>query len=131
MIRTTSELTPYQTRFSDGEHHGISDTTVDKGGRHAGFRPHDLLEAALATCVNMAVRMRADSDGIPLREVVTTVNLDRTRSDEVVFHYEVVVEGKLTPEQERDLLRAAQACPVRRTLAKRISFECALRASSR
>jgi len=131
MIRATSELTPYQTRFSDGEHQGVSDTTVDKSGKHSGFRPHDLLEAALATCVNMTVRMRANHDGIPLHEVITKVSLDRTRSDEVVFRYEIVLEGELTTEQKRHLLRVAEACPVRRTLSKRISFECGLDESSK
>ncbi len=33
MIRAKSQLMPYQTCFSDGEHEGISDTTTDKGGR--------------------------------------------------------------------------------------------------
>jgi putative redox protein len=131
MICATSELTRYETRFSDGEHHGISDTTADKGGKHSGFRPHDLLEAALATCVNMSVRMYADANGISVRHVITNVSMDRSRPDEVVFRYEVVLEGELTPEQERHLLQAASACPVRRTLSKKISFECGLIASSK
>jgi putative redox protein len=123
MIRANSELTRYRTRFSDGEHQGTSDTTADKGGAHSGFRPHDLLEAALATCVNMTVRMYADHHGIPLAGVTTNVILDRTRPDEVVFRYEVGLDGDLTAEQQDSLLHAASACPVRRTLSKRIRFE--------
>ena len=124
MIYATSESTRYQTPFSDGEHHGVSDATFDHGGSHSGFRPHDLLEAALATCVNMAVRMFADNHAIPLGSVTTKVSLDRTRPDEVVFRYEVGLDGELTPEQRDKLLHAAAACPVRRTLSKRIRFEC-------
>ena len=123
MICATSEAARYQTRFSDGEHHGTSDTTVDKGGRHSGFRPHDLLEAALASCVNMTVRMFADNHAIPLRSVTAKVSVDRTDPDEVVFRYEVGLDGELTPEQRDSLLHAAAACPVRRTLSKRIRFE--------
>jgi putative redox protein len=124
MIHCTSEPSRYQTRFSDGAHHGISDTTADKGGSHSGFRPHDLLEAALATCVNMTVRMYADSHAIPLRTVATTVNLDRSHPDEVVFRYEVELDGDLTPEQRDKLSNAASACPVRRTLSKKLRFVC-------
>ena len=124
MICATSEPARYQTRFSDGEHHGTCDATVDKGGGHSGFRPHDLLEAALASCVNMAVRMFADNHAIPLGSVTTKVSLDRTHPDEVVFRYEVGLDGELTPEQRDKLLQAAAACPVRRTLSKRIRFEC-------
>jgi putative redox protein len=130
MICATSESTPYQTRFSDGEHQGISDTTADKGGQHSGFRPHDLLEAALATCVNMTVRMYADNHAIPLRSVTTKVSIDRTLPDEAVFRYEVDLDGELTPVQKDKLLRAANACPVRRTLSKGIRFEPGSGASS-
>lgn len=123
MIRAKSQLTPYLTCFSDGEHEGIADTTADKGGQHSGFRPHDLLDAALATCVSMTVRMYADHHGIRLRGATTNVRLDRS-PDEVVFRYEVELDGELTAEERERLLRAAGACPVRRTLSKRIRFEC-------
>jgi putative redox protein len=129
MIYSTSELVRYQTRFSDGAHHRISDTTADKGGSHSGFRPHDLLEAALASCVNMAVRMCADNHAIPLRSVTTRVSLDRSDADDVVFRYEVELDGELTQEQKDKLSHAANACPVRRTLSKRIRFESGLGAS--
>jgi putative redox protein len=123
MICATSQPARYQTRFSDGEHQGISDVTADKGGRHSGFRPHDLLAAALASCVNIAVRMCADGHAIPLRSVATKVSIGRSHPDEVVFRYEVDLDGELTPVQKDELLHAASACPVRRTLSKRIRFD--------
>ena len=113
----------YRTRFSDGEHESISDTTADNGGEYSGFRPHDLLAAALATCVNMTVRMYADHHGILLRGVTTNVSLDRTDPDEVVFRYEIELDGELTAEQQNRLSQAASACPVRKTLSRRIEFE--------
>jgi putative redox protein len=123
MIVSTSEAPRYLTRFSDGSHEAASDTTEDKGGRNSGFRPHDLLEAALATCVNMTVRMFAESRAMPLRSVKTKVTLDRRMPDEVVFQYQVELEGDLSTGQKQELLRAAAACPVRRTLSKQIRFE--------
>lgn len=130
MICATSELAKYLTRFSDGKHQSISDTTADKGGGYSGFRPHDLLEAALATCLNMTVRICADSHAIPLQGVTTKVSMDRSRPDEVVFRYEIALEGDLTPEQKGKLLHAANSCSVRQTLSKRISFECGAGESS-
>jgi putative redox protein len=123
MICATSESTPYQTRFSDGEHEGLADTTAEKGGRHAGFRPHDLLEAALASCIDMTVRMYADRHGIPLGSVTVKVSLDRSHPEETVFRYEVDADGELSPAQKDRLWHAARACPVSRTLSKRIRFE--------
>lgn len=123
MISATSDLIRYQTTISDDNHQGISDVTLDKGGSDSGFGPHQLLEAALATCVNITVRIYADTHAIPLRGVTTNVTLDKTGADDVVFRYDLVLDGELTPEQESKLQLAAKACPVRRTLSKKISFE--------
>lgn len=123
MIVSTSDTLRYLTRFSDGFHEAASDTTGDKGGGNAGFRPHDLLEAALATCVNMTIRMFAEKRAIPLHAVKTRVKLDRSMPDEAIFHYHVDLEGDLSAAQKEELLRAAASCPVRRTLSKQLRFE--------
>jgi len=122
MIEAVSEQPPFRTGFSNGTERATSDTTADKGGAGAGFRPHELLEAALATCVNMMVRAYADNHGIPLDGVTTTVEVDRSHPDETVFRYDIRFDGALSDEQKERLNRAAHACPVRRTLSKPISF---------
>ena len=48
MISTTSEAQPFRVQFSNGKHTALADATQDKGGGESGFRPHELLEAALA-----------------------------------------------------------------------------------
>lgn len=123
MIVSSSNAPPYKTVFSDGVHEAISDTSTDKGGRNSGFSPHDLLEAALATCVNMTVRMYADKRSMALADVRTKVSLDRSDPQAAVFRYEVELHGDLTELERENLLRAAAACPVRRTLSKEIRFE--------
>jgi len=130
MITGTSESTPYCTRFSDGTHEGFADTSTEKGGRNAGFRPPDLLEAALATCVNIAVRVYANNHGIPLDGMTTRVELDRSRPDETVFRYDVQFHGELTAEQKQKLSLAANACTVRRLLSKTVRFESGVGAAS-
>ncbi len=124
MIYAKSDPARYRTLFSDGKHDGIADTIAEHGGEHAGFRPHDLLEAALAACVNMTVRMYADHHNIPLQDVTTKVTLDRTHPEKVTFRYEVELDGDLSPEQREKLAQAARACPVRKTLSKQIEFKC-------
>jgi putative redox protein len=81
------------------------------------------MEAALATCVAMTVRMYADQRSIPLDGVTVRVTTDRSNPQEVVFRYEVDLRGGFTEEEREKLLRAASACPVRRTLMKPIRFE--------
>ena len=122
MITTTSSAPPYQVLFSDGVHHGTSDTTADKGGGNTGFRPHDLLEAAVGSCMNMWLKMYADQHHLPLERVETTVTLDRTDPEKVLFEYAIDLIGDLTANQHDKLLKIATTCPVRRTLSKNICF---------
>jgi putative redox protein len=122
VIKATSEVQAYQTRFTNGQAVSFSDTTGDKGGSGTGFRPHELLEAALATCVNMMVRMHAERLSIPVAGVCTTVTLDRTRPDEVIFDYGIEIEGPVSEADRQRLLETVKSCPVRQTLSKKLTF---------
>jgi putative redox protein len=122
MITTTSSTPPYQVLFSDGIHSSISDTTAEKGGSGSGFRPHDLLEAAVGSCMNMWLQMYAEQHNLPLQTVKTRVSINRADPDKVVFEYEIDFIGDLTEEQHDKLLKVAATCPVRRTLSKEIYF---------
>src|SRR5581483_6414370 len=114
MISATTDAVRYITRFSDGVHEGIADASVAKGGTDSGFRAFDFLEAALATCVAMTAQMYADQRSIPLERAIVRVTTDRSLPDELVFRYEIELQGDLTTDQREKLLRAASACPVRR-----------------
>lgn len=122
MITATSGEPKYQVQFTDGLHEGVSDTTEDKGGGNSGFRPHDLLEAALATCLNMWLRMYADNHHIAVSQIETTVTLDRSRDDEVVFNYSLEISGQVTIAEKQKLTAAAATCPVHKTLSKKLTL---------
>ncbi|MHB8070238.1 MAG: OsmC family protein [Desulfobaccales bacterium] len=123
MIIATSDAPAYRTLFSDGEHQAVADTTKEGGGNDAGFWPHHLLEAALATCINITLRKYAQQNTIPLSRAVTKVQLDRSRPEEAIFAYEVELQGDMTAEQREALLQAAGDCAVSQTLLRRISFK--------
>jgi len=100
----------------------FSDTTKDKGGGESGFRAHDFLEAALASCINMTLRMYADQHKIPLSGVKTRVTFDRTKPRETIFTYSVELTGPLNDRQRQFLVEVAGKCPVHQTLCKKIGF---------
>jgi putative redox protein len=124
VITCFSKKTPFDTWFTDGKHEGHCDAPAEKGGADAGFGPHELLEAALASCLNIYVRVCAQTHNIPLTGVVTEVTLERQNPGEVVFRYALELKGHLTEEQRWELIQAAQSCPVHQTLAGKISFTC-------
>ena len=123
MITAQSQEQNYQVLFTDGLHTGVSDTTEDKGGGNSGLRPHDLLEAALATCLNMWLKMHADTHNIPVSNVETTVSLDRSLPDEVVFYYSLKISGALSDSEKQKLLSVAKTCPVQNTLTKKMTIK--------
>ena len=122
MIKVIGEQPPFKTQFTNGTSVSCSDTTPDKGGSGEGFRPHELLEAALANCMNMALRMLAANHSIPLSSVETTVSLNRSVPGEVCFEYSVALTGNLAERDRQRLMEAVKSCPVRETLSKTIVF---------
>ena len=117
MIRSSSLDVPYQTAFTNGAHDGVADVPVEKGGAGNGFGPHELLEAALATCLTMTAQMYAAKHDLPLRAVRCEVHLDRSQPDAVALDYTLALDGPLTDEQSARLREAASRCPVARTLS--------------
>ena len=94
----------------------MCDTTPDKGGAGQGFRPHELLEAALGSCLVMIMTKFAASHDIPLSGVAVAVTLDRSDPETAAYACAITLEGNLTEDDRRRILRAARSCPVRRTL---------------
>ena len=100
MIRATTEEEHYLTKFTNGTGSGFADASAAQGGTGTSFRPHELLEAALATCINVTLRMYSEKNGIPLEDITTEVKLDQSSPEESVFRCEIELHGSnLTPEQ--------------------------------
>jgi putative redox protein len=123
MITTQSTSKRFQTLVSNGQTSLTADPPKDKGGDGEGFGAHELLESALAACMNMAVRMRAVERGIAIPTVRTAVRISRPTSGNVTFNYEVALVGDLSAADRMVLMQAADECPVRQTLSKQLTFE--------
>ena len=121
MIKSSSEPSSYQTCFTNGSDICVADSGAGTGGVY-GFHPRELLEAALATSMNMTIRMYADRHRIALSAVSTSVSLTTAGSGETCFHYQVQFEGAVSPHERRRLLLAAGQSPVGQMLSGRISF---------
>jgi len=122
MIRADSQAQNYLVTVTNGEFTLPADTTADKGGGGQGFRPHDLLEAALAGCMNMSLRMAAEKAGIVLNEVSVSVSLNRNGPEGPTFEYAVSFPASLPRSDRTKLLVALESCPVRTTLSKPLHF---------
>jgi putative redox protein len=123
MIRATTADTSNRIAFSNGRSESVADLPIEKGGAGDGFGPHELLEAALATCISMTVRLVASREHIPLQSASCEVRLDRSQPDVVILGYDLSLEGDLTEAQTARLHDVAGRCPVSKTLCGSLRVE--------
>lgn len=123
MVTSINENEHYRVVISNGEHEITADAPVLKGGSGSAMRPHQLLEAALASCLNITIRMYADKKGIPLSNIRTMVTADRSQIGETVFQYSYAFDGNMTDRQLERLQEIVAECPIQKMLANRISFK--------
>ncbi|MEU6040540.1 OsmC family protein [Actinomadura sp. NPDC047616] len=121
MVEAVALSTPWQVRFRVGDNEGLADTLKEGIGGSAGMRPHELLEAALATCMTISARMALADLGFTDAEVSVQVHLEREESA-TRFRYELVLDPAL--EAHRPAVMKRIACsPVRSTLSRELVFE--------
>lgn len=120
MIAAVNRL-GHRVEFTDGTLTAVADLPAAKGGGGDGFGPHDLLEAALATCIAMTARMTAAKHDLPLTAARCTVRIDRSVPDAAVLIYDLSLDGPLTAEQSAHVRDAVARCPVARTLSGRVA----------
>lgn len=106
----------------DGKHRLITDEPERVGGDGSAPAPHELLPAALASCVSTTLVMYARTKGWELGEVSVAVDFDNSSSPR---RCEVRIElgGELTDEQLRRLAKVAESCPVRRSIEAGLVFD--------
>ncbi|OIO02433.1 MAG: hypothetical protein AUJ49_06155 [Desulfovibrionaceae bacterium CG1_02_65_16] len=123
MITSKSMPGKFLTSFSDGKHESVADAPVEMGGKADGFKPPQLLEAALGSCIAIVLRVAAEARGISLDGVETTVKINQENKQETVFEYHIDFKGHITAEQRETLMHAVAGCPVKKILSAPISFK--------
>lgn len=122
MIAANNTSSSTRTLVSSDGYSLPADTTPPKGAGE-GFRPHELLEAALASCTAITLRLVAEERGIPLRYVNVKIDLDRTNPEKSIFRAQIEFDDLVTEADRKTLIAAARLCPVRKTLSKSIAFD--------
>ena len=123
-LTATSRATPGTLRQEiviDGTHRLITDEPEDVGGEDSAPAPHELLPAALASCVSTTLVMYANRKGWQLGDVSVTVDYDH-RATPRHCAISINLSGDLSDEQIVVLDKVAAACPVRRAIETGIEF---------
>ncbi|MBN2394867.1 MAG: OsmC family protein [Candidatus Atribacteria bacterium] len=122
MVKCKNTGKRYQCIVKSKNYRLFSDTTKDKGGSEEGIRPHELLEAALASCLNMTIQMALDKLKIEAKNILVQVDLIRDVKEKTIFDCIYRLDAKLNDDQKKTLEESIVHCSVKDTLMKEIHF---------
>lgn len=126
MVEAVSLPAPWQVTFRTGGpagHEGVADTLKAGVGGSAGMRPHELLEASLATCMAISARMALADLGVSDADEGVGVRVELERGQSVTrFRYELLLDAALEVHRPA-LTERIERSPVRSTLGKPLAFE--------
>ena len=122
MVKIKSIDQKYQCYLDNGQNI-IVDISSDKGGSGSGIRPYELLEAALASCMNISLRIQAEKEGIELEKVETTVSVNQNINGKTIFEYECTILDELDKQTIERIKSILQNCLIRKILSNQIEFE--------
>ncbi len=106
----------------NGRHTLITDEPCELGGTDTAPAPHELLPAALASCVSTMIARYAQRKHCELGEIQVDVDYDY-QSEPRRFDVTIHLPDGLTDDQVARLKRVADTCPVRRALEGAVTFD--------
>ncbi|WP_179004643.1 bifunctional alpha/beta hydrolase/OsmC family protein [Winogradskyella forsetii] len=124
----------FTTSIQTKNHSFIADEPASIGGNDFGPSPYEYLNAALAACTVMTLKMYSERKKWDLKEVFVYISHSRKHSDDL----QVAVEqpkymdhiskklkfvGDLDTKQQERLKEIASRCPVHKTIASDVIFE--------
>ncbi len=101
-------------------HEFVVDVSAAEGGSDAGPSPHDIYDAALASCKALTVLWYAQRKKMELTdiEVVTERDDSQERQGTYRLNSTLKLSGHLTEEQKRELLAVADKCPIHKLMTQ-------------
>jgi len=100
----------------------LTDEPLRLGGTDEAPAPHELLPAALASCVATMVALYAERHGWDVGDTTVHVEYDPEPTPRRVS-VELHLADDLSADQVRRLERVAQTCPLRKALEAGFAFE--------
>lgn len=116
MVQSIIGAENYRVTHSNGRHSFFADEPETLGGKDSAPTPDELLEASLASCTLVTLRMYTTHKQWDVGEIKVSVSLVR-ENDKSIITRELHFEKKLSHEQKQRLAQVAKVCPVSKTLA--------------
>jgi putative redox protein len=123
MTATTRRVGKLRHRVDvNGRHTIVTDEPLQRGGTDEGPAPHELLPAALASCIAPMIALYAERHGWEVGDARVEVEYDPDSTPRRVG-IEIHLPDSLSGDQVERLERVAETCPLRRSLEAGFEFE--------
>lgn len=120
-VTVTRDLSgPMRQRVQVRQHSFFADEPPSNGGEDAGPTPHDLYDAALGTCKALTMVWYARRKGMPLQDVMVTVERDASQEAAGLYRLRtsITLSGELNQTERERLLAVAAKCPLHRLMSE-------------
>ena len=110
---------PLAQALQIGQHALLTDASLAEGGDDLGPSPHDLYDAALASCKALTVMWYARKKGIRIDDVHTVIERDDSQERSGIYRLvaRLQISGDLTDAQLSELSGVAEKCPVHKLMS--------------
>jgi putative redox protein len=125
-VKAVSSNIPYLISLSDDlGHTWQADEPFEVGGGNVGPSPDRLLLASLGTCTAITLQMVAARRQWPLAgiQVELQLNPDGKPASGSDIVRRITVQGDLSAEQQAQLLKIANSCPIHKLLTGEIRIQ--------
>ena len=127
----------FTTTIQTKKHSLIADEPAEVGGNDFGPSPYEYLNAALAACTTMTLKMYAERKQWDLKEVFVYISHSRKHSDDLKIELnqpkyldhmtkKLKFVGNLDDKQIKRLIEISSKCPVHKTLGSEVIFDTQL-----
>lgn len=128
-VKATLLATPYLVSLSDDlGHTWHADEPLEAGGGNAGPSPERLILGSLGACTAITLQMVATRRQIPLTGLQVKLQLNPNGKPDGGndITRDITLDGNLSEEQQAQLLRAANACPMHKLLTGEVRISTTL-----
>ncbi len=128
-VKARLEETPYIVSFSDDLGHAwTADEPLEAGGGNTAPTPNRLILASLGACTAITLKMVAARRHWPLTGIEVELQLNPAGKPEAGNDIvrRIAMHGELDVEQQAQLLKIANACPMHKLLTSEVRIHSEL-----
>ncbi len=115
---------PYTSEIVAGHHRMIADEPASYNGSDLGASPFSYLLASLGGCTVITLKMYAERNKYPLKEVVAHLDFTAAKAgNPATIARSIEISGDLNDDQRQRLMAIADRCPVHRVLSNVIDIK--------